>query len=161
MSNVLARNRKLTKYDFYNTAIDIRTELTKFCMNEKNIPKRWRFIHAIPIIESANELVELVVASHVIYPSTVATAEKRKELQLDAIATVEVLYQKLQFALEILEFDLNKLNDVVDKIELEIKLLKGCRDATTKTIKQLKLKEEENKENSKKLKEDKENSKEE
>lgn len=44
MSNVLLRHRGISEMEFYKTADTIRGELTRFLMNDKYVPKKWRFV---------------------------------------------------------------------------------------------------------------------
>lgn len=58
MSNVLRRNRATSEVEFLHNAQRIKTEVTKMVMNEKVIPKRYRFVYAIPMIEICRDLVK-------------------------------------------------------------------------------------------------------
>lgn len=42
MSNVLMRKRSISDLEFWKTGSEIRAALTRFLMNENNVPKRWR-----------------------------------------------------------------------------------------------------------------------
>ena len=44
ISNVLARKRSVSVLEFYKNAQEIRSTLTRFVMNEKHVPKRYRTV---------------------------------------------------------------------------------------------------------------------
>jgi hypothetical protein len=58
MSNVLRRNRATSEAEFLHNACRIRTEVTKMVMNEKVIPKKYRYVYAIPMIDICRDLVK-------------------------------------------------------------------------------------------------------
>ena len=58
MSNVLRRNRSVSDAEFIHTAQNIRAEVTRLVMNEKVIPKRYRYVYSIPIIDLCRELMK-------------------------------------------------------------------------------------------------------
>ena len=64
MSNVLKRNRQISQIEYLNSAINIRTEITKMVMREQVIPKRYRYVYSIPIIDKCRELVNNAYAYH-------------------------------------------------------------------------------------------------
>ena len=138
MSNVLARNRQLTKLDFYNNAVTLRKEIVSFVMNEKNVPKKWRFVLVIPTIEVAENLVNDVTLANSYFPSSIKNCEKRKEQFVEAIADCEILYQKLQFIIDTVPVNINKLYPLGKMISQEIKLLKGCVDSTNSKAREFK-----------------------
>lgn len=56
--SVLKSRREQSEMQFFQTAVDIQNELIKFCMEEKNVPKKYRFVYAIPIIAEGQRLYE-------------------------------------------------------------------------------------------------------
>ena len=58
MSNVLVKDRETSEIEFLNTAFKIRTEVTKMVMNEKIIPKKYRYVYAIPMIDKCRTLID-------------------------------------------------------------------------------------------------------
>lgn len=58
MSNVLRRNRATSEAEFIHNAKRIRTEVTSFAMNEKVIPKKYRYVYAIPMIDICRDLIK-------------------------------------------------------------------------------------------------------
>ena len=61
MSNVLKRKRAVSDAEFIHNAQNIRTELTRLVMNEKVIPKRYRYVYSVPIIDLCRELIKNAV----------------------------------------------------------------------------------------------------
>ena len=57
MSNVLRRNRAISSSEYMHKALGIRSAVTPLVMNEKVIPKRYRFVYAIPCIDYCRTLV--------------------------------------------------------------------------------------------------------
>lgn len=49
MCAVFSRKRNISDLQFYATAKDIRKYLTRFVMNEKHIPKKYRYVFSIPM----------------------------------------------------------------------------------------------------------------
>lgn len=58
MSNVLRRNRATSVVEYINNANNIRSEVTRLVMNEKVIPKRYRYVYSIPMIDICRDLVK-------------------------------------------------------------------------------------------------------
>ena len=56
MSNVLRRNRAISDAEYVSKANSIRNEVTRLVMNEKVIPKRYRYVYSIPIIDICRKL---------------------------------------------------------------------------------------------------------
>lgn len=139
MSNVLARNRSLSQLEFYNTATDLRAELTRFVMNEKNIPKKYRYVFAIPITNKLQDLFTHITSANTYYPSgnterKIELVEKRMDLQTEAIADCEVIYQQLQYVVDTLPININKLNNILSLLEKEELLLKGWRKSARRML---------------------------
>ena len=66
--SVLKRNRSESQLEFYNTATKVRAELTRFVMNEKVVPKRWRPVFTFPMVEHLIKLFDSITAANTIYP---------------------------------------------------------------------------------------------
>ena len=56
--SVLKSRRERSEMQFFQTAVDIQNELIQFCMEEKNVPKKYRFVYTIPIIAEGQRLYE-------------------------------------------------------------------------------------------------------
>jgi hypothetical protein len=44
--------------EFYNTAMELRKEITRLCLNEKYFPKRSRNFYALPIFTLAQAMTQ-------------------------------------------------------------------------------------------------------
>lgn len=135
--SVLKNKRSQSKLEFYHTAILIRNELTKFVMNEKIVPKRWRPVFTFPIIDKGILLVDHITAANTIYPQNVHEAERRRDFQTDAIIVVEQIIQLLQYMLSTLNLDPNKFQPITEMLLKESTLLRGWRKSDNRFLSKL------------------------
>lgn len=97
-------------------------------MNEKNVPKRYKNIFTLPLINKSQELVDIICSANNCYPKDADEYKRRKNLQQDALDIVEHILQRLQFMLEVLEhINPNKMQKIVELCVDETKLIKGWR----------------------------------
>ena len=101
MSSVLSRFRKISEWEFYRTASELRVKLARALMNEKIVPKHWRMVISIPAIERANLLIDHIRAAFNIYPYSEELLTEKKLLQQYAINDLDGIDDKLQFLLDI------------------------------------------------------------
>lgn len=134
--SVLKNKRNQSQLEFYHTATVIRTELTKFVMNDKNIPKRWRPVFTFPMVEKLIALIDDITAANTIFPMNIHEAEMRRDYQTKAIITVEQILQLLQYLLSTLQIDPDKLQPVVELLLKESNLLRGWRKADNAKFKE-------------------------
>ena len=128
MSQVYARKRSISEFEFFNTALKIKVEVNRIALNEKILPKRYRITNAVPLIDMARNCVYNINRSDQFYPnSSFNVLQRRKYLSL-AVADCEQLCLELQSLIEMgRPIDVNKLEPLVDMVEQEIALLKGAR----------------------------------
>ena len=128
MSGVYQRKRSLSEYEFYNTALAIRVEVNRLALNERVIPKRYRFTNAVPLVDMARNAVYNINRADQFYPnSSFNVLQRRKYLSL-AIADCEQLCLELQALLDLkVTNDATRFKSVVEMVEKEIALLKGAR----------------------------------
>lgn len=117
MSNVLSRFRSISEMEFYKNAVELRCALSGFVMQEKYIPKKWRPILAYPTVNLLNTMMEHIIAANGIYPYSGGKLDhellhRRKELQAQAVADCEALFDRLQFIMD--EFHFSRLNTGLD-----------------------------------------------
>jgi len=117
MSNVLSRFRSISEMEFYKNAVELRCALSGFVMQEKYIPKKWRPILAYPTVNLLNTMMEHIIAANGIYPYSGGKLDhellhRRKELQAQAVADCEALFDCLQFIMD--EFHFSRLNTGLD-----------------------------------------------
>ena len=144
MSNVLARFRGISEMEFYKVADDLRTELSTFLMNDKNVPKKWRAVISYPIIDLVQLMFDCMTDANSIYPYTPELVEERKRLQQMRIRCCDKIFERLQHAMRVvwwdrlhrdetsperrrLEYHLDKIGDMLEREE---KLLNGWRNST-------------------------------
>lgn len=127
MSGVYTRNRNLSKFEYYNNAIQLRAMVAKM-MNSKSVPKAWRFTLAVPMMETARGILNDIVTSDAFYPNKEIWADERRRYLTLAIAGCGHLSQDVQLAMDVgLPVGEARLEAVSDAIEREIALLKGAR----------------------------------
>ena len=125
--SVLKNKRSLSELEFYNNAVALRAELTRFVMNENNVPKRWRPVFSFPIIAKVCELFDNITMANTVYPTTEHELEFRRDFQNLAIGNVNQLLQLLQYLLTTLELNADKLMPITKLLLDEERLLKGWR----------------------------------
>lgn len=86
MSNVYKRFRGETETQFIINALELQSELTRYCTKEKFIPKKYRLLIGVPIINKVDELVDNITFANSIFPTNETEIEQRKEYQVKAIA---------------------------------------------------------------------------
>ena len=94
----------------------------------KNVPKRYKFVFAMPMIDLLLELFNNIVMANSIYPVNEHELEIR-DCQTKAIGNCEQIIQLLQYLIETLPVDANKLVSITESIKKEIALLKNWRKA--------------------------------
>ena len=127
MSSVLKRKRSISELEFYQNAVQLRIDMTRFVMNEKNVPKRYRFIFAQPIITMLRNMINNIIAANTVYPTSESEMETRREYQTRAIINCEQLLQELQYMMTVLPVGADKLHTMADRLINETRLLKAWR----------------------------------
>lgn len=128
------RNRSASEPDFYTNAISIRVEVTKIACSESVVPKKYRLILGVPMVQTAKDLVDDVVRADSFYPNTAHGVLWRKHYLTLAIADCHRLEQDVQTIRDIgLPINLNRMSDLADMIDREIGLLKGSRKSARLT----------------------------
>ena len=128
MSEVHARNRNISQFEFYNTALKIYVEVSKLAHSDKILPKSWRFTHAVPLVDMARSLVYNVNRADQYYPNTAHNVIKRRDYLTLAVADCEQLAIEFGLLPQLgLPINMNRFEQIADMIESEIALLKGAR----------------------------------
>lgn len=131
MSNVFTRFRHPTGLEFWDNAVEIGKLLVRFAMNEKNIPKRYTFLFAHPLIAKYQEMRDAIVEANSVYPTNEHELMMRKDAQQRAICLNEEIIQRLQDTLEILpHIDADKLDELGERLPKESTLLRGWRNSS-------------------------------
>lgn len=131
MSNVFAKYHTPTGNEFYDKALYIKRELTRLVMNEKVMPKRYRFVYSIPIINKVTELLGWITAEITLYPTSEALVEKKKEIWYKALICNEQIIQMIQDMIFVLPTVIpEKFEQVGEALIEESKILRECRKNT-------------------------------
>ena len=130
--------------EFHANAQKFYTELSKFLMNDKNVPKKWRSVATYPILNMVDTLFDMLEDANSVFPYSEETVEERKNLQKACIVQCEKIYGRLQRVMLTVWWDtlhrdeansermrlekhLIELGELLDR---EITLLKGWRKST-------------------------------
>ena len=128
MSGVLQRNRRLSEFEFFNTARAINTEVMKLMASESAVPKRYRFLVGVPTAETARSILANINKADSFYPNSSFNVQQRKMYLTLAIADCEQLCLDFQTMIDMgLPMTASRVDNLVELIEREIKLLKGTR----------------------------------
>lgn len=135
MSNVYKRFRGETETQFIINALELQSELTRYCTKEKFIPKKYRLLIGVPIINKVDELVDNITFANSIFPTNETETEQRKEYQVKAIANCFQLQNyivKLEKTVD--SVTISSLDKIIDLLCVELNLLKAWKksDSTRK-----------------------------
>ena len=121
------RNRNLSSFEYFNTAVAIRNDVTRL-VTSRDVPKSYRFIFAVPMAETARSVVFNLVKADAFYPNTARNVDERKRYMTLALADLNQLYQDMQSLLTMgLPIKAVRLEGILDRIDSDIKLIKGAR----------------------------------
>ena len=127
MSGVYMRNRNLSSFEYFNTAVAIRNDVTRL-VTSRDVPKSYRFIFAVPMAETARSVVFNLVKADAFYPNTSRNIDERKRYMTLALADLNQLYQDMQSLPTMgLPIKAARLEGILDRIDSDIKLIKGAR----------------------------------
>ena len=96
------------------------------------------------MMDLLKQLIDNITDANSIYPINLHELEVRRDYQTAAIGACEKMLQELQYIIEVLPADANKLLRYVDMIDKEVALLKGWRKANGKIAKRLDKQQEGN-----------------
>ena len=105
-----------TEFDTGTAAIELRKRVVRYVMNENFVPKRWRFVDAIPAIQEAEQIRKIIIGANSLKTNTnsleynIKALQRRIQMQGNVIALCD-------------NFDL-KIQDIVA----------DCQEATFKNI---------------------------
>ncbi len=131
MSGVPERLRNLSEREFYHVAVELRVEV--LCIVASSvIPKSRRFTFAVPMAQTARDVVMEVVAADAFYPGSEENVAARKRHLTLAIAACEMLMQDAQAYIEVYRrrgeaVRVGAFERVTELADREIALLKGAR----------------------------------
>ena len=127
MSNVYKRHRAASEMEFYNTAMELRKEITRLCLNEKYFPKRSRNFYALPIFTLVQAMTQNITFANSIFPGSAAEAAERARYQTLAICACEALLQEFQYAYDVLPIPERIMSPLAESLVRETSLLRGWK----------------------------------
>lgn len=90
------RNHKPTKFDTLTLANKLKHAVSVYIMNEKRVPKRWRYINGKPAVDYARGIRDYIaMANNTLLGDNKEDNEKRKELQQKALSYCNILQMQL------------------------------------------------------------------
>ena len=84
MSGVYARNRKAAEMQFYKVGQELQMEITKYVMNEKRVPKKWRYNIGNKMIATVDSMMDNIIAANSIFPTNDELLKRRNIYQVYA-----------------------------------------------------------------------------
>lgn len=128
MSNVHKRFRVDTKIQFLFNAQNLQIALTTFLMKDKNIPKKYRLMLAVPMIEKVDELVDNLVYANSIIPTNSMEYEQRLLHQNNAIANCRQIHNKLfRMVMCVDSIKVEKLEQIAELLESTDNLIRAWK----------------------------------
>lgn len=123
--NTYRRHRKETPFDALDIAVDLKHKVSVYVMNEKRVPKRWRYFNGKPAVDYARYIRDCVSVANDIYLDK-STIETRREMQEKALRYCNLL--QLQLMDIIAECDgatEESMIDIADTLTDLIRKIKG------------------------------------
>ena len=122
---VYAKDRKETSIQYIVTAQKLQVAADRYVMNEKRVPKKWRYMLAQDVINKVSELLDNVVASNTVFPNTEERLALRKKYLQQAVINCFQLENKLLCMVRVIEtVTPNSLSEITSLLSDEIALLK-------------------------------------
>lgn len=85
MSGVYARNRKQTPFDPIDKGALLQDKIAELVANEKYVPKKWRFLLGVRVLDKVDEMMDTAIAANDINTrSHPEQKEERKRLWHEA-----------------------------------------------------------------------------
>ena len=146
--SVLARNRSLSKLEFYTTAIELRKKVTKNLLINFHVKMKkdeamdefsaWLILKLRnSMYDILHDLVLNITRAYTIWATNLSEANERRNAQNRAIADCESILKELEYAYEVLPVNAERYMADVEMVEKEIALIKGWRKSDNKRFKSL------------------------
>lgn len=117
-----------TETQFIVNALELQSLLTQYCVKEKYVPKKYRLLIGVPIINKVDEMVDNITFANSIYPTNEAELQERKRYQVRAIANCFQLQNyiiKLEKTID--SVTISSLDKIIDLLCIELNLLKAWK----------------------------------
>lgn len=137
--SVLKVDRSESYLEYYHTATLVRAEVTRLCMNENIVPKRWRPIFCFPTVQKLIDLMDAISAADVIECKNEDEYILKIKWQQRAIIVIEQIFQQLQYLIETLRPNLDKFQKATELLVDESKYLDKWKQETEKAFETFKL----------------------
>lgn len=126
MSNVFRRFHQPTGVEYWDNAMEIEIGLTRFLLNDKNVPKRYLYIYVVPTLNTLGRMWDWIVAAYTTYPTTPELLKKKQMSLHNALCGNEAVIQRIQRMIYVLPIDLNKLDGLGELLDKESALLRNA-----------------------------------
>lgn len=127
MSQVYARNRKETSFQFFDNAKKLTKTICRFSNSKTYFPKKYKFSYSQHLRLKAFELLDNVSYAYAIYPSTQEKVNEKKDYISKAIANCYQLQNILDVYIDSIETIKFENIDFIEELEHEKVLLEGWR----------------------------------
>ncbi len=127
------RTRRKTQFDLLTIAVDLRRKVAKYVMNERYVPKKWRYFDGLPAVDYARTIRDdISLANDIKIGTKDADPEKVKErlnLQEHALSYCNLLQDQLLDIIEDCEpATETSMREISDMLEDLIKRLMKWHD---------------------------------
>lgn len=127
---VYKRNRKETATQYVVTAQAMQVAVIKYMMNEKYVPKKWRYMLAHGAMRIASDILDNVIGSYKTFPNTEERlAERKRYLDRANVCCYQLQSRLLCMARTIDSVTAENLGNItgllLDEIELLNKTIKN------------------------------------
>lgn len=141
MSNIPASERKPTKIDFFDKAIDVRFKIVKYIDCDFNPSKRYdengvEYSHywiisniRDAIYNAAQDMILSLTHANTIYITNMYEYNERRRYMTKAIGDCEYIIQEIQFAIRSFGIKPNKYALLIEDIDKLITSIKNWRKA--------------------------------
>lgn len=131
MSGVYKSEQSPTGIEFEDTAREIHKELIRLLMNEKLVPKKYRYVYTIPIMNIYHSMRRNITQANSIYANKEYLLEMRLKYQQMAIGDCESIIQEMQDMVYTLDsFPASKTKVLIGMLINEAKLLRGWKQSS-------------------------------
>ena len=131
MSTVHVKDRKETQLLFVTQAQELQVRVIKYSMNEKRIPKAWRFMVSHDLIQKTYEFMDDIIAAEQTFPTDKESANLRIEYLKKSLTELKQIEQRLLSFTKLIDtvrFD--SLGAISELIVKEISSLKSMQERT-------------------------------
>jgi len=121
---VFKRNRKETATQYVVTAQDLQVAVIKYMMNEKYVPKKWRYMLAHGAMRIVSDILDNVIGSYKTFPNTDdRLAQRRNYLEKAMIGCYQLQNRLLCMVRVIDTVNADNLGNITSLLLNEIELL--------------------------------------